>query len=51
MATIGFAGGFDSASRFGRAYRRRFGLPPGRDAVRLRAAPRQEPTAGSPTPR
>jgi len=28
--------GYDSASQFSREYRRQFGLPPGRDAVRLR---------------
>jgi len=38
IATIGYRVGYDSASQFSREYRRRFGLPPGRDAARLRAA-------------
>jgi AraC-like DNA-binding protein len=37
VATIGFRVGYDSASQFSREYRRHFGLPPGRDAARLRA--------------
>jgi AraC-like DNA-binding protein len=37
VATIGYRVGYDSASQFSREYRRQFGLPPGRDAVRLRA--------------
>jgi AraC-like DNA-binding protein len=37
VATIGFRVGYDSASQFNREYRRHFGLPPGRDAARLRA--------------
>jgi len=41
VAGVGFAVGHDSASRFSRAFRRRFGLPPGRDAARLRAEPRE----------
>jgi AraC-like DNA-binding protein len=36
-ATIGYRVGYDSASQFSREYRRQFGLPPGRDAARLRA--------------
>jgi AraC-like DNA-binding protein len=36
-ATIGHRVGYDSASQFSREYRRQFGLPPGRDAARLRA--------------
>jgi AraC-like DNA-binding protein len=36
VATIGYRVGYDSASQFNREYRRQFGLPPGRDAVRLR---------------
>ncbi|MFG2791051.1 AraC family transcriptional regulator N-terminal domain-containing protein [Streptomyces sp. NPDC048419] len=39
VATVGFAVGYDSASQFSREYRRHFGLPPGRDASRLRAEP------------
>jgi AraC-like DNA-binding protein len=38
VATVGFRVGYDSASQFSREYRRQFGLPPGRDAQRLRAA-------------
>ncbi len=38
VADVGFRVGYDSASQFNREYRRYFGLPPGRDAVRLRAA-------------
>ncbi len=37
-ATAGFRVGYDSASQFSREYRRQFGLPPGRDAARMRAA-------------
>jgi AraC-like DNA-binding protein len=50
VATVGFAVGYDSASQFSREYRRHFGLPPGRDAVRLRAGRREEVTAGSAAP-
>ncbi len=38
VADIGFAVGYDSASQFSREYRRHFGVPPGRDALRLRTA-------------
>src|SRR4051812_13746996 len=37
VATVGFRVGYDSTSQFSREYRRQFGLPPGRDAARLRA--------------
>jgi AraC-like DNA-binding protein len=37
VATTGYRVGYDSASQFSREYRRQFGLPPGRDAARLRA--------------
>jgi AraC-like DNA-binding protein len=37
VATVGYRVGYDSASQFSREYRRQFGLPPGRDAERLRA--------------
>ncbi|MDA0182184.1 AraC family transcriptional regulator [Solirubrobacter phytolaccae] len=37
VATVAFRVGYDSASQFSREYRRQFGLPPGRDAARLRA--------------
>ena len=37
VATIGYRVGYDSPSQFSREYRRHFGLPPGRDAARLRA--------------
>lgn len=36
VGTIGFKVGYESASQFSREYRREFGLPPGRDAARLR---------------
>ncbi|MEV0800652.1 AraC family transcriptional regulator [Kribbella sp. NPDC050281] len=46
VATTGFRVGYDSASQFSREYRRHFGLPPGRDAARLRAsAEASEPPA------
>jgi AraC-like DNA-binding protein len=46
VATTGFRVGYDSASQFSREYRRHFGLPPGRDAARLRAlADASEPPA------
>jgi AraC-like DNA-binding protein len=38
VATVGYRVGYDSAPQFSRDYRREFGMPPGRDAVRLRAA-------------
>jgi transcriptional regulator GlxA family with amidase domain len=37
VAALGFRVGHDSASQFNREYRRHFGLPPGRVAVRPRA--------------
>ena len=37
VATVGYRAGYDSTSQFSREYRRQFGLPPGRDAARLRA--------------
>jgi AraC-like DNA-binding protein len=37
VATVGHRVGYDSTSQFNREYRRQFGLPPGRDAARLRA--------------
>jgi AraC-like DNA-binding protein len=37
VGTIGYRVGYESASQFSREYRRRFGLPPGRDGARLRA--------------
>lgn len=37
VATVGHRVGYDSTSQFSREYRRQFGLPPGRDAERLRA--------------
>jgi AraC-like DNA-binding protein len=36
VASAGYQVGYDSASQFSREYRRQFGLPPGRDAARLR---------------
>ena len=38
VATVGYRVGYDSTSQFSREYRRQFGLAPGRDADRLRAA-------------
>jgi transcriptional regulator GlxA family with amidase domain len=38
VATVAHRVGYDSASQFSREYRRQFGLPPGRDAARLRGA-------------
>jgi AraC-like DNA-binding protein len=38
VATVSFRVGYDSTSQFSREYRRQFGLPPGRDAARLRAS-------------
>jgi AraC-like DNA-binding protein len=40
VATVAYRVGYDSASQFSREYRRQFGLPPGRDAARLRASAR-----------
>jgi AraC-like DNA-binding protein len=37
VATVGYQVGYDSTSQFNREYKRHFGLPPGRDAARLRA--------------
>jgi AraC-like DNA-binding protein len=37
VATTGYRVGYENASQFSREYRRQFGLPPGRDAARLRA--------------
>ena len=36
VAGVGHSVGYESASQFSREYRRLFGLPPGRDALRLR---------------
>ncbi|MBL0915501.1 MAG: helix-turn-helix transcriptional regulator, partial [Sphingopyxis sp.] len=38
-ASAGFHVGYESPSQFNRDYSRAFGLPPLRDAARLRAAP------------
>ena len=35
-AETGFAVGYDSPSQFSREYARQFGMPPGRDAARMR---------------
>jgi AraC-like DNA-binding protein len=37
VASVAFAVGYESASQFSREYARQFGIPPGRDAARLRA--------------
>lgn len=42
VAAVGFAVGYDSPSQFSREYRRFYGLPPGKDAVRLREQPNRE---------
>ncbi|MFD7708365.1 AraC family transcriptional regulator N-terminal domain-containing protein [Streptomyces sp. NPDC059785] len=42
---ISFTVGYESPSQFSREYRRMFGTPPSRDAVRLRALPVQPVTA------
>ena len=36
VTNVAYSVGYDSASQFNREYRRHFGLPPGRDAARLR---------------
>lgn len=36
VADVGFAVGYGNASQFSREYRRAFGAPPGRDAIRMR---------------
>jgi AraC-like DNA-binding protein len=36
VATVGYMVGYESTSQFSREYRRQFGIPPGRDAERLR---------------
>ena len=36
VASVGYRVGYDSTSQFSREYRRQFGLPPSRDAARLR---------------
>jgi AraC-like DNA-binding protein len=38
VAAVAFAVGYESPSQFSREYRRRFGVPPGKDAEQLRAA-------------
>jgi AraC-like DNA-binding protein len=38
VAGVAFAVGYESPSQFSREYRRRFGVPPGKDAEQLRAA-------------
>ncbi|SNQ46075.1 AraC-type DNA-binding protein [Frankia canadensis] len=38
VAGVGHLVGYDSPSQFNREYRRQFGVPPGQDAIRLRAA-------------
>jgi AraC-like DNA-binding protein len=39
VAAVGFGVGYDSPSQFSREYARLFGMPPGRDAERLRKLP------------
>jgi AraC-like DNA-binding protein len=38
VASVGLSVGYDSASQFNREYSRLFGMPPGRDAERLRSS-------------
>jgi AraC-like DNA-binding protein len=38
VTTVSYLVGYESTSQFSREYRRQFGLPPGRDAERLRGA-------------
>ncbi len=45
VAAVGFGVGYDSPSQFSREYARLFGMPPGRDAARLRKLPTSD--AGS----
>lgn len=40
IASVAFAVGYESASQFSREYARQFGMPPARDAARLRAGER-----------
>jgi AraC-like DNA-binding protein len=42
IAKVGSEVGYDSASQFSREYKRLFGVPPGRDAVRLRMMTRPD---------
>jgi AraC-like DNA-binding protein len=42
VTRVAFAVGYESASQFNREYARQFGLPPGRDAARLRLQPATE---------
>ena len=37
VASVAFAVGYESASQFSREYARQFGVPPAKDAARLRA--------------
>ncbi|WP_137150912.1 AraC family transcriptional regulator [Devosia sp. FKR38] len=39
VAEIGYQVGYDSPSQFSREYRRQFGAPPSKDAIRLRSTP------------
>jgi transcriptional regulator GlxA family with amidase domain len=38
VAEIGYLVGYESPSQFSREYRKTFGMPPGRDATRLKVA-------------
>jgi AraC-like DNA-binding protein len=38
VAEIGYLVGYESPSQFSREYRKTFGIPPGRDAVRLKVS-------------
>lgn len=37
VAAIGYHVGYDSPSQFSREYRRQFGVPPSKDAIKLRS--------------
>ena len=47
VASVGYRVGYDSASQFSREYRRQFGLPPGRDAARMRVISPSAPVRGA----
>jgi AraC-like DNA-binding protein len=42
VAAVGFAVGYDSSSQFSREYSRMFGVPPGKDAQRLKSGTMRE---------
>ncbi len=42
VSSVAFAVGYESVTQFSREYSRQFGLPPGRDAARIRGAPSRD---------